>query len=643
MTVPVANAYDLTLNIDGASPIGVMYAREPGKAYHLRIDSDPGRETTENPVYALNLIRGMGFSERFEPGTYGWGVNIDTTTPGVVLPGGKITELEIQTPSMLFPIRSSAQLGNNIFFFGNRYPVAVSAGTAAVGTFTADFGSDQITCLTNSATVFNGRLCVGTFGNTTQTAGSMWSTTNGVAWTESPTVTRIRLAQAYWESGGTGAQRLIGMDTQTSFKTCSGDPTVAGNWTGAVSLGGSGDEVTSIAYSPRHVWFCSPTGVKDADSIGRTPNLTPFFKDAYVASNGGSSIYFDGQVHVSHGNGVVAVPVDGRLNDAPEYYHPGRRSADGSPIWGYAAPPSVWNGRIIWPIYNAITNMSHIMFAERTPEFGWVWHGSFASFSGVITHTRVASPSSGHTRLWVCTEEPGVGNRIFWVSLPFSGNAYQDMVHGGQHRFSQTASIYFPDGWDAPTSRRVQYRQDIYADNLDGVNQVGVYAQRDKGSWELQGNATSSPRTSFIPANIESPAYRIDYRADLQGSEITPPVLRAVAPHADVNREQLPVHRIRVRLARYQETHTPGMDVQDPDVTMNLIWALQSEQSSPIRVSNRKGDEMVCQVLPGIVVSDIADNRDADHERLVEMSLRELWTEWRWDSGVPWDSGRFWS
>lgn len=629
--------------------IGVMLVRDNGKGARLEVNPDPGIETTENPVYGVNLSRGMGFSEHYEPGTYAWGINIDTLTPGVILPGGAITELNIMAGNNVSPIRSAVKFGGSLFFFGGRYPIAVSGGTSANGTFTVDFGSDNVMVELSGAVVWGGEIVVGTAGITGGTTGSMWTTPDGVIWTEhaAANLKARKFKKVFWDAGGQGAMRLIRMQDLQTFSTCAGDPKVAGDWTGTTEIKGIGDITpgcVNIAASSRHIWFCGPSGVWDVDARGYAHNLAPFMEDTYTISNGGACIYYDGAVHVNYGAGIVSVPVDGRLNQVPEHYGPGYGTANGSPIQGYAAPPCTWNGKIIWPIWNPTTNESHIMMAHKDADGIWRWHGSYATFEGIITFCKVDAPAAGltgETRLWVGTEGT-LPPKLFSVSLPFSGSSYQNLINGGVHRFSATSSIYFPDGWNAPTSMRTHYRSDVYADRLDGVAQVGIYASRDHGDYELQGNATSSPRTSFIPMTVEEAAFRLDYRVDLQGTATNPPVLRAFQPLATVKREQIKVWSLLLDVGYGQTMLNESSDVQDPSIVADVLWNLQESPNGPIRISNRRGDIMFGEVLPGLKDS-LSENADGAWDHVIPLRIRELWVEWRWDDGVPWDSGRFWS
>lgn len=661
ISAPPANGYDFIF--DAVPPtaeipddrtaedyrnVGVMLVRENGRGARLEVNPDPGVETTEDPVYGPWLIHGMGFTERHDPQGYGYGRNIDTLTPGVILPGGKITQLDIQ-PSVIngFAFRDSVRFRafgqSSLFFFGGKCPVAVSGGSSATGSFTHDFANNDLSFGIDSAVVFDGKICAAVDDGT----GHLATSTNGVDWVVHDgtgpldDIRAFKLQVVYWESGGLGAYRLIAKTSNNGFKTCTGDPTVAGNWTGEVLIDGMQENgIQSMPASARHVFFGGPDGLFTVDGLGRAHNLVNYAPEAYVIGNFAASIFYDGSIHANFGNGIVRIPVDGNRNDRPEHYGVGYGTANGSPIAGYAAPPCAWNGYIIWPIYNPSTLETHIMLTYRNGDGNWIWHGSFATLAGQCTHTRIDSPSGGQTNLWVCIE--GDPPEIHSVSMPFSGSAYQELVNGGSHRFSETGSIYFADGWNAPTSMRTHYRSDVYADRLDGIAQVGVYANRDHLGWELQGNATSSPRTSFIPATVEESAFRIDYRVDLQGQDDNPPVLRAFQPRATVKREQNKVWSLLLDVGHGVMMLNGDPDTQDPAISADILWNLQESPNGPIRISNRRGDIMFGEVLPGLKDS-LSENADGAWDHIIPVRVRELWIEWRWDDGVPWDSGRFWS
>lgn len=621
-----------------------MFARAPAQGGAFRIDADPGRETTENPVYT-NFSGGMFSSERFVPGMGGWGVNVCTRVPGVTLPGGQITEVTIPTDALTpHAYRCSEEYGGHLYFFGGQKPIKIPSGTGTpVAAF--DFGSNNITTGNNATAQFNGVLWIGSIVVATNEAYSLWSW-DGTTLTEYNTILRRMLAKVKWDTNGSPAFRLVGMPNTTSFLSASTAPGTLGNWTSAVAIGGCDRGIASIAVAPRVVYFIGPDGVFFTDARGDSSNYSPYWEQSYVASNGTASHVFDGDVRANFGAGLDRIGLDGRRQSISRYYQPGADTADGSPVWGYCTALTNDLGWEVAAFYNPAENKSYVCYDKDKKYFGIdgegvVWHGAEAVFDGIVTHMRVTSPTSGHRRLWVCVETPAGNSRIFWVSLAFSGNPYQDLEHDGGHTFSPSGSLYVPDGWNAPTSRRVPYRYDIYADRLDGVAQIGIYASRDKGAYELQGNATSSPRTSFIPMDVTESSFRVDFRIDLQGTNDNPPVFRALEVRGDVNREQIPIWGLKLRMAVAQATNNSGYDTQYPDITLDQLWSQLSETATPVRILNRRGDAMVGQILPNIHV-EAAENRDEGLEFLIDLSIRELWVEWYWDSGVPYDSGRFW-
>jgi hypothetical protein len=624
--------------------LGLMFARAPAEGGAFRIDADPGKETTENPVYS-DFSLGMFSSERYTPGMGGWGVNVCTRVPGVTLPGGRITEVDIPVADRtVLAYRCSEEYGGDLYFFGGRKPIKIPSGTGApVEAF--DFGSDNICSINNATAQFNDILWIGSVVVSTNATYSLWAW-DGTTLTEYNTILRRMLATVKWDTDGSPAYRLVGMPTSSTFRTVSANPAVAGDWSAAVTIGGAERGINSIAIAPRVVYFVGADGIFFTDARADSSNYSSYWRQALVASNGTASHVFDGDVRANFGAGLDRIGLDGRRQSISRYYQPGADTADGSPVWGYCTALANDLGWEVAAFYNPTENKSYVCYNKDRKYFGLdgegvVWHGAEAVFDGIVTHMRVTSPTSGHRRLWVCVETPNGYSRLFWVSLPFSGNPYQDLIHGGSHRFNTAGSLYVPDGWFAPTSRRVVYRHDVYADRLDGVAQVGIYASRDKGDYELQGNASSSPRTSFIPESVEESAYRIDFRIDLQGTNENPPVFRAFQPRADVNREQIPIWGLKLRLAAAQATNNSGYDTQYPDITLDRLWSQLSETATPVRILNRRGDAMVGQILPNIHV-EAKENPDEGLEFLVDISIRELWVEWYWDSGVPYDSGRFW-
>lgn len=639
--------YDLILDADGVQPIGLMFDRTPGHGAQVDVASDPGNEPAPDAIYA-DFSGGMGSSEIYLPSTYAWGENVDTTVPGVVLPGGRVTDLPLPAGSgpILdgFPLRSSFEFQGHLYFTGGRYVVKIANGTSGSPTIEKDLGANVAT-ETDASAIFNGTVYLGTVVASSDATYRMWSF-DGATWTEHATVTRRKLAVVYWDTNGVGAFRLIGMPSRYEFQSCAADPTNAANWGGATTVGNSSYSTLSLVATARHVYFAKQDGIWDVDARGYSGNLTPYWEQNYDLVNGVAAKVHQGHIYGTCGLGLDRVPAEGNRQDVPQMCQPGEGLPNGSPVYGYVNAITADRGWIVAALVNTDTNKSYICYGKDRADVGvdgygpLIWHGALAVIDGTVTHMRVTSPPTGPRRLWICWNN-STDIHLSWMSLPKSGNAYQDWRHDGDHIFTSEWSLYLPDGWSAPTARRIPWRYDIHADNLDGVTKIEVYSSHDQGAYALQGSALTSPRESFIAANVTNSAYRVDLRLDGFGTDESPTVFRAIRVRADVNREQVPIITYRVRCADGQALHL-GARVDNSAVAADATWERQSEQATPITIIDRYRGEYTGQILPGISIVE-QERRDDGWELVIELRVRVLYAPWNWDSGIAFDGWRRYS
>lgn len=650
---PPAQGFDLILDPHGTNPLGLMLDRTPGRGAAYRVDASPGQETTEDPVY-LNGGGGAGFTEQYVAGTYGWGEDVDTLTPGVILPAGERVEVPL-TGATGYPA-DSFELGPDLYFVYGRHCGKIANGTSTTLTTVNDFGAN---IQAETAVIFNGVAVIGTYLATTTAPDYIWTTADGSTWTQSADTKRRHLAVVQWDPNGVPAHTLVGTPSTYQIQWCTAITAATiranANWTSALTIGDPYYHIRKLVAAPRHIWAQKQEGVFDIAAPSNSAvqaNLTPHWRNSYDIDNGRTGTILDGYLYAAHAYGIDRLALSGARQDIPERCEMGAHEPFSGPVYGRCVTMTSWRGFVIAAYYNRDRNLSYIMFG-RPSERGdrpVAWHGAYSVVPGEVMHLKVHSPTSTpNVYLWIGTQNLAAGTyHLYRQYLAKSASAYQELLSGGTPRFQSTFSYYVPDGWDAPTSRRVPYRYDVHADRLSGSTGVAVYANFDRAAsgstttWALQGTVFNSPRSSFVPASVDTSAYRVDYKLVGQGEVLAPPVLRAFQPRADVNREQDPVWTVRLNLSRGQALRSLGTAPDDPDITLDRLWTLQSESATPIAMISPTGNEATVQILPGLTVEEV-ENRDGTWDKLVTLRLRLLYGIWYWDSGVTYDSGRIWS
>jgi hypothetical protein len=651
------NAYDVILdptpageNPDDHLNLGLMFTRDPGDGGSFRVVADPGQETTENPVY-INGQVGMGFTEQYVPGAYGDGVDVDTMTPGIVLPAGERIQITDGYTGHQLGAFASFEWGADLFIMCGRAVYKFVNGTSTTAVLVQDLGP---TVSAVKATTFLGKTIIGTTGAPGYSFQNFWSY-NGSAFTEATDaggIHRQYVTKVQWDPAGQPADTLFANVDQYRVAWCTGDPLVSANWTTPIPVGDSNYHIRNIVGTPRTVWVLKQDGVWWLTAQGLAVNVTPHWATSYDIENGAWGVVVGEYLYAAHAYGIDRIALTGSRQDIPEPCELGAYQPYSGPVYGRPVAGTEWRGQIIAAFYNDTLNKSYIMFGRPRPPSDndprpVVWFGPYSVVSGRVTLLKVHSPSGGpkNVYLWIAVTNDGSGGfQLYRQYMAKGGSNYQELINGGSPRFQTDFEWSIPDGWDAPTSRRVPYRYDVHADRLGGGAQVAVWADFNRsGTYEHQGSVYTSPRESFIPTDVTTSAYRVDYKIVGQGTATAPPVFRAFQPRADVNREQDPVWEMRFWIEDGQSLHVgTGNDLQDAETLVNNLWTLQSEQATPITMLDPKGNESTVVILPGIVVEE-KENRHGKWGKLVTLRLRFIYGVWYWDSGATYDSGKIWS
>lgn len=662
MTLPYDIILDPTPDTDDGEQhlnLGLMLARQPGEGGFYRVDSDPGAETTEDPVYG-NFGVGAGFTEQHVPGGYGWGDDVDTLTHGIVVPAGKRIEITGGYNGYADGLTCMFEFSGDLFLCSGRAIYRCTGATSTSLALVHDLGPG---IAAQCAVVFDDSIYIGTYVAATG-APDYIVKYDGTTFTTSANAKRRHLAVVEWDPNGAFQRTLVGTVTtyQIQWVVTGGDPLDNADWTSPLQIGHSYYHIRKLIAAPRHIWAAKQEGVFDiiapSDNAVHA-NITPHWRDSYDIENGATGAILDDHIYVAHALGIDRIPVAGLKQDIPEQCEFGVNIPFGGPVYGRPVAMTAWRGKLWVGYYNSILDTSYVMVGKPRLEpnpYGPVeWHGSYSTVPGRITFLGINSPSVpqlNESYLWIGTAVGSTGAYpIYRQYVAKSGSSYQELLSGAQPQFQDMFTWYVSDGWDAPTSRRFPYRYDVHADRLDSGTQVSVYANFDRAldssdqtDWVLQGTSYESPRTSFIPASIARTSFRVDFKVVGQGTELAPPIFRAFQPLADVNREQAPIYAFEFWIQKDQMLKNGSTEPHDPGWILESLWSLASENGTPVTMLGDIDDdptESVVEILPGISLGK-REQRDGSWGRRVTVRVRFLYGVWYWDSGVTYDSGRFW-
>ena len=519
--------------------------------------------TRETPESALN--GGCSFVE-----------NATLQTPGIVMPTGKVEEIELD------PLITSALFDAEIYdgdlfvSTAGRYLAHVASATALSAGIGADLGSGF---QSQSLQVFDGNLLISGAGS-----GSIWSF-NGTSFTQGSSVTRSRFADVHWALGeqlatgglagtaGDGAHRLIGTDASgTGFYhlAAGANPLVAANWSSLHAFTLPPYAIQAIAASNHHVWFSTPAGVFDVNGLGYSPNITPWMQDFYNASSGAAVLYHNGYLLYGHRHGLFLIPTTGEVQDKPRCIQFGFGTANGTPIYGrpFAMDSA---GSCVYVAYGD-SGGTYVGAVTFTPE-GVSWSMSEWTIAAETPTMLRVMDLGGRPYLLLGTSD-GSTVHLYRKSLPITGSAYADWKQGTAHEFTtdSSATLSIMDLNDSSPKEIPQY--EITSENLGDGRSIGVNVSTDGEAFVLQGTATASPREVILPDTDDFSGIDFQIRLDMRGTATEPCVLRIVGARVSLQPEPIEINEYTVMMQKGQPLLSTGVDARDQRAVLRAVLAL---------------------------------------------------------------------
>jgi hypothetical protein len=608
---------------------------------------------------------GMGWSQP-ELGVqdgYSYGLNVDSRSPGILIPAGAVTEISLSGLGVtLGDITDSFSLSGHYWLLAGRYALKLDSGTgspAGVPSVANDFGSGHV--LTNAVLARYSGTVYAWIGHTSPAAFSKF---DGTTWTTTTSITRGLMGTVYWATtDGVSVQRLVATDSNHTIVHCplTTDPFTGANWSSSIMVGEGAYSIGSLVGARRHIYISTLGGVYDMDDLQQTVPITPYHADESAAQQNGRVSYFrNGSILYSTLQGLDAVDVrdTGQRHDEANWILPGAGLGipNETPIWGW--PTAIThdsNGD--WTVIALFNNNdSYILYGKPRASLGfdgpssWVWHGAFAKFTNQrVTHLKVRTVASDLTRrLWIATapSSGAAGTRLYWQSVPRSPTGWQDYVAGLGHTFATSTTIYMtPRVWNAPTRNKLPLRADIESPNVSATRTITLSVSADGDAGTSIGTATTAPLSELAMHGAEVEGAKLQPVVTMTSTSDVPTRLDSLSIRAQVDAEQVQVFNFAAWLQREQMLNLGGPDPHaTPEADEEAVFALQNTVTS--FTDHRLGRSHVVLVDGNMRAVDTEIERDDTGTRQygtrIDIQARSLAIPARYSDGLSrYNSARY--
>lgn len=543
---------------------------------------------------------GYSFYDERAPTGYAWAKNVWTLIPHVALPSGELTEVAIQVGSH-GEIRAGVEAGGHLYVSTGRYVCKVSDGSASQATIVQDFtalAGVGGAVVTTSVTTYLGDLFWGSYAGTSAQP-LVRHVVSSDTFTSGATCARWQVASfGGLDGNGTWSEWLVGTTgTGSSFKyTNSASPLSETNWTPgtAKEFGNRSNPVTNIVSSRQAPYFLKPEGIFSIQRLGVSiPNITPHWADTYNAQNGANAVLVGGRLYASLLGGIdMVVGLDGQLNDTPYLVHPGADLPNETPVAGECTAMARDGDWLIAAIYNSVTGNSYVCWGKPRENLPgqpgitrFIWHMAPLVIEGErVTWLKKASTGTFPTvdqRLWVATRDSDNSTtKLYWMSLPRTGNVLQDLLNGGTWRGrTDECTLYLPSNpWSQGVHSLKAIRQvAVVSESASESSYLTINAEADEdAAVQLGATVTESPYTEArIVEDISGRQIRpsVEFKA---GADTAMPILRALTIWSGEGIRAATVYTGRFRLSQGVRLRNGTIDTTtNPQATWELLVGAQ--------------------------------------------------------------------
>lgn len=470
-----------------------------------------------------NTGQGIGLDYNVAYGLY-------TRTPGIVLPAGAATGVQVTlTSGSNSPIVAMEELGPSLFVAqqgsGANLTARVIVSYAGTGA-----GSDAfVNSLNLGANEYLRDLCL--FGDGTGARylyasssdinglnGRLHRCSVGVGWTSTAAGTfgtngRNRMWRVFWTGrDGLSYPRLftISGPNMVSYTDVGADPFLTASWIEGVEVD-TAKTLLDLGGAKRRVFMRAQDNVYDINENGETPALMSFETEVDGA---GAIQYLKEYLYVATGRTLNRIYVGDTtlsVQEAASQCFPGFGTIAENDIRGYITAMCTDQGYLPAAVYNPSVAKSFIVWgSDQGVQRGSVnplnWYGPEAFFDVNYKVTRMrTSGLAGDLRLWVAAQSVAGGGAVLnWVSLPIAGSSLQDLISGGAMRFATGTTMgttfmqsfcrleLIPTEWTGTTSI---------------VDQVAILSRGLSFTRDASGNLTNDGLgTAFTYEQVADPA-----------------------------------------------------------------------------------------------------------------------------------------
>lgn len=614
-------------------------------------------EAMLDPIEYTTWHRGAGASRAIGvPGMVAYTENGWTLDPGLFMPGPEVTGVTLTGATAAPRPDGVAEADGHIFVAAGRYVFRLTNGQATSPTPSQDLDLG----------VGNVGLAVKRFGTglfLSSGALRLYERPDGGVWTNallgaSGVFATGALGTVFWTTGDAGseitAERLVAQFGPRTIRYCSASPRLDTSWTPglafpAIDIGGT---IQRFATTLDHLYIATTSGLRDLDFSGLAPNLTPDAESEVMPSGGLAALAQGGKAYVSAAYQLLMVNVAGQDYAQGKPVTPMVALPNETPVAGYGTDLVARGQYLIYAMYDPVLDVTWICWGREASaeanEIGpMVWNVAPIVLHGFrVTSMHISGLATDGPRLWLFGQTLAGAVSAKWAPLAYT-TPYADLKAGRGRRFSQTCFGVMPseDGGTDAIQKDVEEVM-CEAENLLAGNSVRFSAAHEGDtSFTQLANFTNSPRAVQQVASAFV-SQRPTFKIDLNGSPISPPIVRRVSVRWLPNPDLREVRRYLFPLGRNQQSAGGSYSGRDPEEQLAKLVRLATA-AARVTFTDERGKNLIVRVLkvdgPAEVESALSNEQVLAAAVTISIFGAQPGPPFGYDQGVSWDSGHSWS
>jgi hypothetical protein len=553
-----------------------------------------------DPINAITFHHGSGASRAVGNGMAAWGENIWTCDPGIVLPGPLVSRVTLPVAGTApVPPQGFIEYGGDLYMVAGRYVYRITGGSSAP-VQDLDLGAGNVGVAFQLA-AGQLHLSAGTSGPTlySKTAPGAGNWSNSVTGTTGMQIGQM--GHVYWTTSGLTAERLVTQVGSTTIRyTNGGDPRNNASYTpgtagAAIDVGPY--PIQRFVATRDHLYISTTGGLRDLDSSGLAPMLTPEIELQQSSTNGMAVLAAGGMIYINGGYDLYRVPVTAMLGYAEvEIVTPGNPSLlpNETPVHGYITALTRKGQWLIACQYDDTNNVSYISWGrdafqgyltspiQPEREAGpMVWNMCpIVLRQQKVTAMWTSGLITANPRLWIAGRDIDGGIILQWAPLA-TQTPYQDLRNGRPYQFNPgttTAVSLTHPAYDAGDDSMPKDFEEaaIEAENLTSGNQVQLNLATDAAPsvftqvaiWAQGPRQVVQPEQSVV-------GNRLIPQLVIQGGVSSPVAIRKQSFRVNPRPDMAQVRTYLLKLGRYERHGAGGVDELNAEVRLQYLERLQ--------------------------------------------------------------------